>query len=184
MIVSHHSAQALQKPPRHRGDPVIENTNHLCGTQRQPKPISVKGAWHTSVASFAFPSKTGSTDFPATKHPTDVSTLTGQVMCLMWASTRIYPITGQRSLLPSSLPIPPTACLTVSLPKGRRHGVITFRVFDIEYLRPTLSAGGGVARVGRSTIPPNHPLTFWSKPFSSFGLSMFTTVASVHLCWP
>ena len=34
-----------------------------------------------------------------------------------------------------------------------------FRVFDIEYLRPTLSAGGSVARVGRSAIPPYHPLT-------------------------
>jgi len=29
VIVSHHSAQALQKPPRHRGDPVVLLTTRL-----------------------------------------------------------------------------------------------------------------------------------------------------------
>jgi hypothetical protein len=74
-------------------------------------------------------------------------------------STRIHPVTGWPSLLPSSHPVPPTACFTVSLPQGRRHGIITFRVSDSKYLRSTFSAGGSVARVGRSAIPPNHPLT-------------------------
>ncbi len=41
----------------------------------------------------------------------DVSSLAGQ------AITRIHPITGWLLLLPSSLPIPPTACLAVSLPQ-------------------------------------------------------------------
>jgi hypothetical protein len=49
--------------------------------------------------------------------------------------------------------------LRLTCPKGRSHGVTTFRVFDIKYLRPTLSADGNVARVGRSAIRPNHPLT-------------------------
>ncbi|NIP26936.1 MAG: hypothetical protein GWO38_24750 [Phycisphaerae bacterium] len=30
----------------------------------------------------------------------------------------------------ASQPIPPTACLTVSLPKGRRHWGSTFRILD------------------------------------------------------
>ena len=74
-------------------------------------------------------------------------------------STRIHPITGWPWLLPSSLPIPPSACLTVSLPQRRRHGVTTFHVSDHEYLRSTLSADGSFARVGRSLNPPNHPPT-------------------------
>ena len=92
------------------------------------------------------------------KHPMDVSSLASRIMLGLKPSTRIHPITGWPSLLPSSLPIPPTACLTVGLPKGRRHGVTTFHVSDSRYLRSTLSAGGSVARVGRSAIHPNHPL--------------------------
>ncbi len=89
----------------------------------------------------------------------DVSSLAGQVMSSLRLSTRIHPITEWPWLLPSSLPVPPTACLTVSLPQGRRHGVTTFHVSDGEYLRSTLSAGGNTARVGRSLTHPNHPLT-------------------------
>jgi hypothetical protein len=89
----------------------------------------------------------------------DVSSLAGRVMSSLRLSTRIHPITGWPWLLPSSLPIPPTACLTVSLPQGRRHEVTTFRVCDNRYLKSTLSAGGNVARVGRSAIFPIHPLT-------------------------
>ena len=89
----------------------------------------------------------------------DVCSLTDRVMLSLRLSTRIHPITGWPWLLPSSLPVPPTACLTVSLPKGRRHGFITFHVSDSRYLRPTLSAGGNTARVGRSQIRPTHPLT-------------------------
>jgi len=85
--------------------------------------------------------------------------LAGRVMSSLRLLTRIHPITGWPWLLPSSHPIPPTACLTVSLPQGRRHGVTTFRVSDSKYLRSTLSAGGSVARVGGSAILPNHPLT-------------------------
>jgi len=90
----------------------------------------------------------------------DVSSLTGRVMSELKLSTRIHSITGWHWLLPSSLPVPPTACLTVSLPQwGRRHEVTTFRVSDSEYLRSTLSVGGNAARVGRSPIHPDHPLT-------------------------
>jgi hypothetical protein len=113
------------------------------------------------VASFAFPPKIGSICFLAMKHPMDVSSLAGRVMSSLRLSTRIHPITGWPWLLPSSHPIPPTVPPAggISLPQGRRHGVTTFRVSDSKYLRPTLSAGGSVARVGRSQIHPNHPLT-------------------------
>ena len=67
----------------------------------------------------------------------DVSPLAGQMMSSQRPSTRIHPITGWPSLLPSSLSVPP-ACLTVSLPKGRRHEVTTFHVYDNEYLRSAL----------------------------------------------
>jgi hypothetical protein len=89
----------------------------------------------------------------------DVSSLAGRVISSLRLSTLIHPVTGWHWLLPSSHPTPPTACLTVSLPQGRRHGVTTFRISDNRYLRSTLSAGGSVARVGRSEIHPNHPLT-------------------------
>jgi hypothetical protein len=118
----------------------------------------------------------------------DVSSLAGRVMSSSILSTRIHPVTGWPWLLPPSQPVPPTACLTVSLPKGRRHGVTTFHVSDSDYvpptacltvslpkgrrhgvttfhvsdsdyLRSTLSAGGDAARVGRSLTHPNHPLT-------------------------
>ena len=133
------------------------------------------------AALICFSSYRSSTDYLATKHPMDVSSLAGRVMSSLRLSTRIHPITEWPWLLPSSLPVPPTACLAVSLPNGRRHEVTTFRVSDNRYLRPTLSAGGNVARVGCSQIRPNHPHTFWFKPYSSFGLSIFTAVASVYL---
>jgi hypothetical protein len=91
----------------------------------------------------------------------DVSSLAGRVMSSLWLSTHIHPITGWHWLLPSSLPVPPTVPPAggISLPRGQRHGVTTFHVFDSEYLRSTLSAGGSTARVGRSLTHPNHPLT-------------------------
>ena len=81
-----------------------------------------RGRAHGShnVASFAFPPKIGSTSFLATKHPMDVCTLTGRIMLSLKLSTRIHPITGWPSLRPSPHPIPPTACLTVSLPHGAK----------------------------------------------------------------
>ena len=53
----------------------------------------------------------------------DVSSFTGRVISRLNLSTRIHPITGWPSLLPSSHPIPPTACLTVSLPEGEGMGL-------------------------------------------------------------
>ena len=59
---------------------MIETANHLCDTHWQPEPITVRGAWLTQAASFAFLSKNGSINFLATKHPTDICTLTSRMM--------------------------------------------------------------------------------------------------------
>jgi len=87
--------------------------------------------------------------------------------------TRIRAITVRHSLFPSS-----QLRISNSVPYGcacpncfeRRYGISTFRVFDNEYLRSTLSTGGIVVRVEPCSRGPNHPRTFWSKPDSPFGL--------------
>ena len=40
------------------------------------------------------------------------------------------------------------------------------------------------AEVQEAFSPYTHHSTFWSKPVSTFGLSLFTTLAAVHLGWP
>ena len=45
-------------------------------------------------------------------------------------STGILTITVRHSLLSARQSNPPTACLTVSLPRGRRYWVPTFRIID------------------------------------------------------
>jgi hypothetical protein len=135
-----------------------------------------------NVASFAFPPKIGSTSFLATKHPMDVCTLTGWVMSSLGSQSVSTPLQDGLRFFHHLSPYLPQHALRLACPKLRqRHKVTTFHVIDNEYLRPTLSAGGNSARVGRSQTHPIHPLTFWSKPHSSFGLLRFTTVTSVHL---
>ena len=96
-------------------------------------------------------------------------------------STRIHPITGWHWLFPSSYPTPPTACLTVSLPKGEGMGLPRSTYLTSDTLGPPYLPAGvlPVSDVLKS-IRTTH-LPFWSKPYSSFGLFTFTTVASVHL---
>jgi hypothetical protein len=123
----------------------------------------------------------GSSPSKAKKHPMDVSSLAGRVMSSLRLSTRIHPITGWPWLLPSSHPIPPTAALRLACHKGRRPGVTTFRVSEANTLGP-LCLPAGVLPVSDvlKALRATH-LPFWSKPHSSFGLSIFTTVTSVHL---
>ena len=69
----------------------------------------------------------------------------------------------------------------------RRHRVTTFHVLDSGYLRPTLSAGGNIARVGRSqnaSDPPTHLLVqalqfLWLvKRHDSYKCSLTLTIVS------
>ena len=124
-----------------------------------------------------FSSFRSSADYLATKHPMDVSSLAGRVM----SQPVSIPLQDGLGFFHHLTPYLPQHALRLACPKGRRHGVTTFHVSDNRHLRSTFSAGGNTARVGRSASPPNHPLTFWFKPDSSFGLSIFTTVTSVHL---
>jgi hypothetical protein len=134
-----------------------------------------------NVASFAFPPKIGSTGFLATKHPMDVCILTGRIMSSLGSQPVSTPLQDGLRFFHHLSSYLLRHALRLACPKGRRHEVTTFHIIDSEYLRSALSAGGDSARVGRSQSHPNHPLTFWSKPHSSFGLLRFTAVTSVHL---
>jgi len=90
------------------------------------------------------------------KHPMDVSSLAGRVM----SQPVSIPLQNGLCFFHHLTPYLPQHALRLACPKGRSHGVTTFRVSDNKYLRPTFSAGGSSARVERSATPPNHPLTF------------------------
>ena len=95
----------------------------------------------------------------------DVSSLTGRVMSSLRLSTRIHPITEWPWLLPSSLPIPPTACLTVSLPQGGEGmGLPRSAYLTTNTLGP-LSLPVGILPVSdvHQPLRTTH-LPFWFKP--------------------
>jgi hypothetical protein len=89
----------------------------------------------------------------------DVSSLAGRVMSSLDSQPVSIPLHDGLGFFHHLTPYLPQHALRLARPKGRRHGVITFHVSDNKYLRSTLSAGGSVARVGRSASPPNHPPT-------------------------
>ena len=113
-----------------------------------------------NVASFAFPPKIGSISFLATKHPMDVCTLTSRVISSLGSQPVSTPLQDGLRFFHHLSPYLLQHALRLACPRGRRHEVTTFRVFDNEYLRPTLSAGGSIARVGRSATPPTTHLPF------------------------
>src|SRR5262249_17283931 len=47
-----------------------------------------------------------------------------------------------------------------------------------------LDAGGPPSAPDESAASGPGHLPFWSRPLSTFGLSLFTTLAAVHLGWP
>jgi hypothetical protein len=140
------------------------------------KTRSVKGAWHTLSGLICFPPKIGSTSFLATKHPMDVSSLAGQVMSQP-VSIPLQDGLGFFHHLAAYLPL---HALRLVRPKGEG-----MRLSRSTYLTPNTSGPlflpAGVLPVSdvlqsfRTTRLP-----FWFKPHSSFGLSIFTTVTSVH----
>jgi hypothetical protein len=102
-----------------------------------------------------FSSYRSSADYLAKKHPMDVSSLAGRVMSQPVST----PLQNGLGFFHHLTPYLPQHALRLACPRGRRHGVTTFRVFDSRYLRSTFSAGGSFARVGHSATHPNHPLT-------------------------
>jgi hypothetical protein len=99
-------------------------------------------------------------------------------------STPVRPVTGRPSLPPSSF---------TRRPVGSPHGGPTLaggrRAYHVasqesSWVRPRLDAGGTSSAPDEfATSGPGH-LPFWSKPISTFGLSLFTALAAVHLGWP
>ena len=107
-------------------------------------------AWTFLEVLICFSSLGSSADYLATKHHLDVSTLADRGMYLIKEHQPVsIPLQDSIRFFQILPPIPPTACLTVSLPKGQWHGATTFRVFDSEYLRFAISAGGNDVRAGR-----------------------------------
>src|SRR3954468_21844146 len=99
-------------------------------------------------------------------------------------STPVRPVTGRPSLPPSSFTRRP-----VGSPHGgptRAGGRRAYHVASQEssWVRPRLYAGGTPSAPGDIATPGPGHVPFWSKPISTFGLSLFTTLAAVHLGWP
>jgi len=112
----------------------------------------------------------------------DISSLAGWVISSLMLSTNIHPIIGWHSLLPSFLPIPPTACFAVSLLQWSEDtGLARSTYLTADTLAPLCLPVGILPVSDDPKTHPIHPLTFWFKPYSSFGLLSVTTVTSVHL---
>ena len=118
----------------------------------------------------------------ARRHPREVGPLSRGVMSPR--STPIRPITGRPSLPPSSFTRRPVGspCGWPTLAGGLRAYHVASQ--ESSWVRPRLDAGGTSSAPGEfAASGPGH-LPFWSKPISTFGLSLFTTLAAVHLGWP
>jgi hypothetical protein len=98
--------------------------------------------------------------------------------------TPIRLITGRPSLPPPSFTRRPVGspCGWPTLAGGRRAYHVASQ--ESSWVRPRLDAGGTSSAPDEfAASGPGH-LPFWSKPISTFGLSLFTTLAAVHLGWP
>jgi len=154
-------------------------TPHLRDTHLQPVdcrsglfPCSRQPKVHQQVAlpSFAFLPRTGSSSSLATKHQMDVSAVSGR------AISPIHSITEQHSLLPSSRPHTPNSAPHGCLPLAGR-GYAGYRV-PRNYPRSLGLTRTPVAQHLRWRIldPTSWPLTFWSRPTSTFGLFAMTAL--------
>ena len=99
-------------------------------------------------------------------------------------ATPIRPITGRPSLPPPSFTRRPVGspCGWPTLTGGRRAYHVASQ--ESSWIRPRLDAGGPSSAPDEfAASGPGH-IPFWSKPISTFGLSLLTTLTAVHLGWP
>ena len=99
-------------------------------------------------------------------------------------ATPIRPITGRPSLPPPSFTRRPVGspCGGPTRAGGRRAYHVASQ--ESSWVRPRLDAGGTPSAPDEvAASGPGH-LPFWSEPLSTFGSSLFTTLAAVHLGWP
>ena len=155
----------------------ISITFAICTDSQNPFRWRAHGSHN--VASFAFPPKIGSTSFFATKHPMDVCTLAGRVMSQPIST----PLQDGLRFFHHFSPYLPQHALRLACPRGQRHEVATFHIFDNGYLRSTLSAGGNLARVGRLQITSEPPTYLFGSSLTaplacqfSRQLQVFTSV--------
>ena len=99
-------------------------------------------------------------------------------------ATPIRPVTGWHSLPPSSFTRRPigSPCGWPTLAGGRRAYHVASQ--ESSWVRPRLDAGGTSSAPDESTASGPGHLPFWSEPISTFGSSLFTALAAVHLGWP
>ena len=96
-------------------------------------------------------------------------------------STPIRPVTGRPSLPPSSFTRRPVGSPYgwSTLAGGRRAYHVASQ--ESSWIRPRLDAGGTSSAPDESAASGPGHLPFWSKPISTFGLFLVTTLATVHL---
>jgi hypothetical protein len=96
-------------------------------------------------------------------------------------STPIRPITGRRSLPPSSFTRSPidSPCGSSSLAGGLRAYHVASR--EHAWVRSRLDAGGSSSAPGKIGVPEPGHIPFWSKPIGTLGLFVITALTAVHL---
>ena len=113
-----------------------------------------------------------------TKDQREVSPLSRGVI-LPEDSTPIRPITGRRSLPPSSSTRRPIGDrLAAGLPRGEDDGLTTFHGWITDGVGSACSPVARTATAGEGRVPCTWPRTFWFKPVSVFGLLVLTTFIS------
>jgi len=117
------------------------------------------------------------------RHPGEVCPLSRGVMSPR-GSTPVRPIAGRPSLPPPSFTRRPVGSPRgwPTLAGGRRAYHVASR--EPSWVRPRLDAGGTSSAPDESAASGPGHLPFWSEPLSTFGSSLFTTLAAVHLGWP
>ena len=195
MHLSTHTAQALNNAPAwhdrarfhrpttpltERGRPIGLGVN-LDGTSTEPTTEDRRGPHHGRCRPrhICFASRVGWLSVPIRQHPGEFSSLSRGDL-----ATPIRPITGWHSLPPPSFTRRPVGspCGWPTLAGGRRAYHVASQ--ESSWVRPRLDAGGTSSAPDElEASGPGH-LPFWSKPISTFGLSLLTTFAAVHLGWP
>jgi hypothetical protein len=167
-------------PLTERGRPVGLGVN-LGGTSTGPATGNRRGPHHERCRphQICFAPRAGWLSVPIRRHPGEVSSLSRGVISQPLSD----PLRASLRFLPRPLRPPRRLALWLaSLAGGRRAYHVASR--EPSWVRPRLYAGGTSSAPDEfAASGPGH-LPFWSKPISTFGLSLLTTRAAVHLGWP
>lgn len=124
---------------------------------------------------FASPHINGSPSFLATYHQSDV----GPLSCRVTFKPVSTPLQRGIRFFRYPIPAPPTASLTVRLPRGREYGVTTFHLFNTNGLDPACPpVADFFVRVPPIQKEAARHMPFWLKLISTFSLSDVTMFSS------